>query len=102
MGDWAAIAKLIEGVGTAGLAGLLLFIFWRLADKHADRFLQAQEKQATAMAEMAGAVREALVDLQTAGESQRETLLAVRVLTTKQEETKEWIKELLNRRSPSD
>ena len=70
-----------------GVAGLIIFVAWKLLDAWAGRFLEVQNKQATAMGELAAAVREGQ------GEG-REMLLAVRVLASKVDEVKEWVREL--------
>ena len=84
MDEVSLIAKVIEGAGTTGL---ILLVAWKLADKWGGQFLAAQNKQASAMGDLAAAVREGQ------GE-QREILIALRVLATKVEETKAWVKEL--------
>lgn len=70
-----------------GTTGLIILVIWKMADRWAGKFLEVQNKQATAMESLAGAVRE------SSGE-QRELLLAVRVLAAKVDETKGWIKDL--------
>jgi hypothetical protein len=90
MGDWT---KIIESLGSSGL---LIFVVWRLLDKWAARFLDAQKLQADAMGALALAVKETAGAAVTAAEAQRELLMAVRVLSAKQDETKEWLKELLS------
>lgn len=87
MGDWGIIGRVVENIGSSGL---VLFLLYKLLDKWAARFLDAQEAQAKSMGELATAVKE------TSGD-QRDLLMAVRVLATKQDETREWVKELLAR-----
>jgi hypothetical protein len=74
----------VEKLGTTGL---IIWVMWKLVDRWAGRFLEVQSKQAEAMGALADAVRGGQ------GE-QRELLIAVRVLATKVDETKEWVKEL--------
>jgi len=82
-GDWTWLIKALD----LGLSALLILLIYRLTDKWAGRFLEAQTKQAEAMGDLAAAVRSSIGD-------QREILLAVRVLATKQDETRMWIQEL--------
>ncbi len=84
MSEYTLLGKIVESLG---ITGLMLFVIWKLVDKWAGQFLAVQGKQATAMGDLAAAVREATGD-------QRELLLAVRVLATKVDEQKNWIKEL--------
>ncbi len=84
MNEYSLAVKIVESLGTTGL---IIFVVWKLVDRWAGQFLGAQNKQAQAMADLAAAVREGQ------GE-QRELLIAVRVLATKVDETKAWVKEL--------
>jgi hypothetical protein len=54
--DWNWAGKLIEGFGVLGLMALGMVMFYRLADKWAAKFLDAQTGQTKAMAEQAAAV----------------------------------------------
>ncbi|MDE2097840.1 MAG: hypothetical protein KGL39_11375 [Patescibacteria group bacterium] len=84
VGDWSIVGKVVENIGVSGLWVILIY---RLANIWAARFLDAQKEQAHAMSELASAVKDSMGD-------QREVLLAVRVLATKQDETRMWIQEL--------
>jgi len=81
-----------------GVSGLIIWVVWKLAsqlmaliekltDRWAGKFLEVQDRQAKAMGEMSGAVREGQ------GQSQ-ELLIAVRVIASKVDETKAGVKEL--------
>jgi len=78
---------LVEIVKTLGISGLIVYVGWKLVDKWAGLFLEVQKQQAEAMGALASAVKDGQ------GE-QRELLIAVRVLATKVDETKNWVKEL--------
>lgn len=82
--DLSAVQRLIESLG---MTGLVVVVVWKLVDRWAGRFLAVQDKQASAMGELASAVR----DNQ---DEQREVVMAVRVLAGKVDETKGWVKEL--------
>lgn len=73
--------KLMENFG---ISALILIGIWKLADKWAGKFLEAQTKQAEAMGELASAVRDGQ------GE-QREVLVAVRALAVQVERMNERI-----------
>jgi len=82
------ITKLLADYGGMGVAFVL---FWRLIDKWAGRFLEAQTQQTTAMAQqaaatgaLAGAVKEGQAD-------QREILMAVRLLADRIDQQKEYL-----------
>lgn len=85
MGEYLELIKAVANLGTTGL---LILVAWRLLDKWAGKFLAAQEAQAKAMSDLAGAVKEGQ------GE-QREVLLAVRVLASKVDEVRDSIKDLV-------
>jgi len=76
--------KIVENLG---VTGFVLIIVWKLTDRWAGKFLDVQMKQATAMGDLASAVRESQGD-------QKEILLAIRVMAKEVAEQKEWIKEL--------
>jgi hypothetical protein len=78
------LGRVAENIGCFAFFVLLL---WKLLDKWAARFLGAQELQASAMTALASAVKD------STGE-QREVLLALRVLATKQDEALQWTKEI--------
>ena len=84
MNDYSTIAKLLENMGTTGL---IIWTIWKLVDRWAGKFLDVQTKQATAMGDLAAAVRE------STGE-QKELLLAMRVQSTKLDEVKGWMRDL--------
>lgn len=84
MNDWGIVSRVIENIGTSGL---LMLLIYKLTDRWAGKFLEAQTSQATAVTDLANAIKTSVGD-------QRELLLAVRVLATKQEETKLWVEEL--------
>ena len=78
MVDYLGVLKVIESLGSTGL---ILYIIWRLVDRWAGEFLKASNAQASAMGELAAAVKEGQGDA-------RETLLAMRVLATKIDDMK--------------
>ena len=80
-------AELIKACLNFGMAGLLVFIGWRIVDKWAGKFLAAQVKQAESMGKLATAVEGGQ------GE-QRDIVLALRVVATQQAELKDWMREL--------
>ena len=84
MTEYSLLMKLVESLGTTAL---VIAVVWKLVDRWAGKFLDVQGLQAKAMGDLAAAVREGQ------GE-QRELLIAVRVLATKVDETKAWVKEL--------
>jgi hypothetical protein len=84
MSEYTLLGKIVESLG---ITGLMLFVIWKLVDKWAGRFLEVQSQQAKAMGDLAAAVREGQGD-------SKELLLAVRVLATKIDEQRGWIKEL--------
>jgi hypothetical protein len=87
--SWGILLRLMESFG---VGVLILIMFYRLTDKWASKFLEALVAQSTAMTTLAAKVSES-------GSEQRDVLLAMRVLATKQDETREWIKELGQRLS---
>jgi len=80
-------AELLKGALNLGVAGLLVFVGWRIVDKWAGKFLEAQVEQGTAMQRLAAAV-------ETGQGEQREALLALRVVASQQQELKDWMREL--------
>lgn len=91
MMEYTLLGKIIETLGTTGL---IVWVIWKLVDRWAGKFLDVQIKQATAMGAQAvslGALAEGV--RQGQGED-RELLIAVRVLATKVDETKAWVKQL--------
>jgi hypothetical protein len=82
--EFSLLGKIVENLGTTGL---IIFVIWKMVDRWAGRFLEVQDRQAKAMGDLAACVRDGQ------GE-QRELLIAVRVLATKVDETKAWVKEL--------
>jgi urease accessory protein UreH len=79
-----------EIVKTLSLAGLVVWVVYRLVDKWAGKFLEAQMEQATAMGKLAGAV-------ETAQGRQDELSLSMRVLASKVDEVREWIRNIQDR-----
>jgi hypothetical protein len=71
----------------AGVAGLIIWCIYRLVDKWAPKFLEAQQHSAQAMDALAVAFREGR-------EEQRDILIAVRLLAKQQEEMKDFLVEL--------
>ena len=81
MDDWVWLQRLLENFGSGTLVA---FVVWKVVDKWAGQFLEAQKAQANAMASLAEAVKNAQTD-------QREVLIAVRVLARQIEEQKEYL-----------
>jgi len=79
--------ELIKGFLSFGMAGLMLLVGWRIVDKWAGKFLEAQMEQGKAMQRLAAAVEGGQ------GE-QHDMLLALRVVASQQTELKDWMKEL--------
>jgi hypothetical protein len=79
--DWSWVGRLLENFGAGGLVA---FVVWKIVDKWAGQFLDAQRVQANAMASLADAVKNAQAD-------QREVLIAVRVLAREIEEQKAFL-----------
>ncbi len=69
------LISLIKSLENAGVAGLMSYLIYRLVDKWAPKFLDAQQETAKAMLTLAASVKEGQ------GE-QREMLIAIRVLAT--------------------
>lgn len=84
MEELSFLTKTLSELGTTGL---VLVVAWRLLDKWGGALVSAQNKQAVAMTDLASAV-------QNSQGEQREVLIAMRVLATKVDETKAWVKEL--------
>lgn len=82
--EYSIVLKIIQGLG---VPGLVTYVIYRLLDKYLGRFLSATEMQANAIQELAAAVKESASD-------QREVVMAVRVLTSKVEESMGWMKEI--------
>lgn len=70
------VLEVVRAAGNYGVAGLIVWLLYRLADKWAPQFLKAHQDQAAAMTDMAKAVREGR-------EEQRDLVIAVRVLAAK-------------------
>ena len=87
MSEYSLLGKIIESLGTTGL---VIFVVWKLVDKWAGKFLDVQNKQAVAMGDLAHSIREGQ------GE-QQDLVLAVRVLASKFEEVRGWVKELVEK-----
>jgi hypothetical protein len=81
IGDWNWVGRLLENFGASSLVA---FVVWKIVDKWAGQFLEAQRGQANAMASLADAVKNAQTD-------QREVLIAVRVLARQIEEQKTFL-----------
>ena len=73
MSDFSWAAKLAADFGVMGVMIVGVILLYRLADKWAGLFLDAQKSQAAAMSSLATAVRDGQSD-------SREMLIAVRVL----------------------
>jgi len=82
--DYTWALKMIESLG---ISGLIILVCWKLLDRWAAKYLEVSNRQAEAMGELAPAVKEGRTD-------QHEILLAVRVLASKIDEQKEWLREL--------
>lgn len=78
------IIAAVKEFGNLGIAGLLVYVGWKLLDKWAAQFLLAQQQQASAMVDLAATLKA------SQGE-QREVLLAVRALATQVERLTERI-----------
>jgi hypothetical protein len=91
MSDWTWVAKIAGDFGVVGVMIVGVVLLYRLADKWAALFLEAQKAQSAAMAEqaaamagLAGAVREGQSD-------QREVLMAVRLLADRMDQQREYL-----------
>ena len=69
---------MLENLGSGVIVALIV---WKLVDKWANKFIDAQAAVAASIGSMAEAVRQGMVD-------QREVLIAVRVLARQIEELK--------------
>jgi len=85
------LAKIIPQYGLTGLA---LYLLYRLLDKyvgmfvaHMGEFVKINAQQAQAIVDVATVVKESRDD-------QRDTVMAVRVMTQKLEEVVGWVKEI--------
>ena len=88
--EYSLLLKLVE---TLGSTGLIVFVIWKLADRWAGKFLEVSVKQASALGELAVAVKEGQGDA-------RETLLAMRVLATKIDDMKRSVDHFTDTRRP--
>jgi len=86
MHDFTAALKSLDN---AGIAGFLIYLIYRLVDKWAPKFLDAQQKTAEAMLTLAGSVKDGQ------GE-QREMAMAIRVLSTEIGDVKGMLRELVD------
>ena len=80
MNEWSIIVEIGK---TLGIPGLLIVVGWRIAGD----FLTVGRAQAASMSQLAEAVKDNRGD-------QHEILLAMRVMATKLDEQKDWIKDL--------
>jgi hypothetical protein len=78
---------LVKTALSSGVSGLVLVLAWKFLDRWAGKFLEAQTAQAAALGSLAEAVK-------TGQGEQREVLLAVRVMASKLDEMKGWIRVL--------
>ena len=62
----------------------MALVVWKIVDKWAGQFLDAQKAQANAMGSLASAVKDGQTD-------QREVLIAVRVLARQMEENRQYL-----------
>jgi hypothetical protein len=89
--EYSLLLRVVENLG---VAGLLLFVVYKLADRWAGKFLTSFTEQSKVIVTQTGA----LVDLATAvresHSEQRDLVLAVRVLATKVEATRGWVREI--------
>lgn len=79
--------ELLKAAISLGLAGLMIYLGYRLFDRWAGKFLEAQMEQGKAMQRLAAAVEGGQ------GE-QHDLVLALRVVASQQTELKDWIREL--------
>lgn len=77
--------ELLKLAGNYGVAGLLIFLLYRLVDKWAPQFLTAHQAQARAMGELANAVKEGR-------EEQQHVVIALRALATQVRDLDEHIR----------
>jgi hypothetical protein len=84
------VVLFVKAFENFGIAGLIVWCLYKLADKWAPQFLEAQQATSKAMTELASAVR-------SSAEEQRETLIAVRVLARQQGDMKEMLETLIAR-----
>jgi hypothetical protein len=91
MAEYSVWGRIIENLGATGL---MVLVLWKLVDKWAGRFLEAQIKQASAMGEQASAMSGLCAAVRDGQGGQQELLLAVRVMATKIDEVKVSTKEI--------
>jgi hypothetical protein len=84
MSELIGMGRTLENMG---IAGLMIYLIYRLADKWLPKFLAAQQSTAEAMLRLAASVKEGQ------GE-QREMLIAIRVLAVEIGDVKELLREL--------
>src|SRR5581483_2776303 len=84
MKDFGWLQDLLQNFGAGAL---VTFVFWKVVDKWAGQFLDAEKAQASSVAGLADAVKDAQTD-------QREVLIAVRVLGREIETQKEYLVEI--------
>jgi|GEM_PF-3226812 len=73
-----------------GVPGLITFLTYKLLDKWFAQFLAVHDKQATAITDLASAVK-------ATSTNQQDVIMAVRVLSQKVDEGIGWMKEISGR-----
>jgi hypothetical protein len=83
--------KLAADFGITGVMVVGLLLFYRLADKYAGLFLEAQKGQSAAMGEQATAMASLATAVKDGQSDQREVLIAVRVLAERIDTQKQYL-----------
>ena len=88
------LTQLGQLVMNFGAAGLIAWVFYRLVDKWAEKFLQAQAGQTSAMVEQAHSMAALAAAVREGQTDQRDVLIAVRALARQMEEQKNYLVEI--------
>jgi len=83
-GDLQGWLRVVENMGGMGILALVLY---KLLDKWAGKFLEAQQQGAAGLGALAAAVKEGQTD-------QREVLLAIRVLSRQMEDHMGFLRQI--------
>lgn len=89
--DLELMEKLVSNLGSTGL---VIFFGWKLVDRWAGRFLEAQKEQSAAMKTQAAAMGELAESVKDGQGEQHEILLAIRAQASKMDELKGWVRQL--------
>jgi len=91
LSDWVATQRLIGDFGVAGVMAVGMLLLYRLTDKWAGLFLEAQKTQSSAMTEQAGAMSSLAAAVREGQSEQREVLMAVRLLADRMDQQREYL-----------